>query len=1094
MFFDRTYGMLIRVLVALLFLIQFSCKESSEDPPTGPGGGGGGSTPVPEGVLLTGADGDPAKGALTDLPPYPADPANIASDGFMMTRMSGVISPTATVKGVNDALISTGVRIDAMTVDNLVISLNTPVLPDKNAADSVAAVLEATGVFLFVFPGYAVTIESAVDSRNQKNALPSELPVNPDDSGIVHLMPPRAPAAWNAKRLAVSNASTIPILVPDGYSQLSPNPEISNQVFISGGSATNNSGGNHGFHVCGIIAARHDSSGSTGNHPTADLTLQVRSLPATGMTWSARLNLIKTKLPPAGKFVLNTSIGYNDPDFTTFSYEERILWAMAWRKIMLSATGRIIHAAAAGNDGDVTGDGAKAEYTSPFTASAMVADLTDLIPSGKLTLDEINRIDSAWNEYVSTDPSMAFRTVHTIVVGNSRLDGSENPGSSRPSDVRMIGTGVYAPCVTPESGGTPWDCNGVRELKTGTSMASPQVAGLAAYLWNLKPSLSVGDLRSVITGSYNSSNGVIDMYDAVLMLDGSLNMAVVRASILDVAGSDPSPGANGAFDVNDIEAYLVKFEEYKLDRESSGQQVQDYSRYDLNGNGITGDTAGQTVAFDLDVNSPPQYTTVTEKIGPSDKDFDETALSDLDILCYYAWSPLFTGDPSLRDDILRDCIDPDTIVVEVTFPSSISASGKAELQIRAGYRGDGSTVDWGEGIDISLNVTLGVADSTAGSTDVDGWFKTEITADSDPNQTLTIDITVSDLFGDTTTRQVTAIITDELAIEVGFVNEPAFPPFILTAPDTMIVRVGPRLVGDTIDYQPGFDIFVQVIGGTAFPTAGTTNTDKIFASRVDFNPLSDSMTIVITASKDGESVVDTIIAKKPTGPPGRVKVWRRLYSAAAYSNSSASFGTNPPQLDEFNVDSLTDGTTGNVSTSNSYSDPKWGFTGSGSHTGNVSTSAVYDTAGNIIHMTASGGGSATASATAPTDPDAPTGWGAGGGGNESVALYVEVTEGNVLMQVSGFIESVIDPGWDFGNSAVAVINISPPDGPNEVIRNQQKGSGRTFNVSRMLEPGTLVIIGFGSACNAGIAGNGVSAPSGSASFSADVTFTPFGTP
>jgi hypothetical protein len=894
--------------------------------------------------------------------------------------------------------------------------------------------------------------------------------------------------------LAVSNASTIPVLVPDGYSRLTPNPEISNQVFISGGSATNNAGGNHGFHVCGIIAARHDSSGSTGNHPTADLTLQIRSLPATGMTWPARLNLIKTKLPPAGNFVLNTSIGYNDPDFTTYSYEERILWAMAWRKIMLGATGRIIHAAAAGNDGDVTGDGAKAEYNSPFTSSAMIADLTDLIPSGKLTLDEINRIDSAWNEYVSTDPSMAFRTVHTIVVGNSRQDGSENPGSSRPSDVRMIGTGVYAPCVTPESGGTPWDCNGVRELKTGTSMASPQVAGLAAYLWNLAPSMTVGDMRSVITRSYNSSNGVIDMYDAVLSLDGSLNTAAVRASILDVAGSDPSPGGNGAFDVNDIEAYLVKFEEYKLDRESSGQPLPDYSRYDLNGNGITGDTAGQTTKFDLDVNSPPQYSTVTRKIGPSDKDFDETQLSDLDILCYYAWSPIFTGDPSLRDDILRDCVDSDTIIVEVTFPSSVPAAGNAELQVRAGYRGDGSTVDWGEGIDVSLDVTLGTANSTSGSTDADGWFRTDITADNDPNHTLKIDITVSDLFGDTTKRTVTANISDELAIEVGFVNEPAFPPFIITAPDTMIVRVGPRLVGDTIDYQAGFDIFVQVIGGMAFPTAGTTNSDKIFASRVDFNPSSDSMMIVITASKDGNTVVDTAIAKKPTGPPGRVKVWRELYNAAAYSHSDATYGSNPTQLDEFNIDSLTTGTSGNVSTSNSYSDPTWGFIGSSSHTGNVSTSAVYDTAGNIIRMTASGGGSAQASATAPTDPNAPRGWAAGAGGNELVGLYIEVTEGNVLMQVSGFIESVIDPGWDFGNSATYSINIIPLEGPNERISENHKGSGKNFSVTRMLEPGTRVIIGFGSACNAGIGGNGVNGPSGSASFSGEAIFTPFGSP
>jgi len=44
----------------------------------------------------------------------------------------------------------------------------------------------------------------------------------------------------------------------------------------------------------------------------------------------------------------------------------------------------------------------------------------------------------------------------------------------------------------------------------GTSMATPQVAGLAAYLWSIPASLSVADLRDIIVRS-DLNNQLDDM-------------------------------------------------------------------------------------------------------------------------------------------------------------------------------------------------------------------------------------------------------------------------------------------------------------------------------------------------------------------------------------------------------------------------------------------------------------------------------------------------------------------------------------------------------------------------------------------------------
>ncbi len=68
----------------------------------------------------------------------------------------------------------------------------------------------------------------------------------------------------------------------------------------------------------------------------------------------------------------------------------------------------------------------------------------------------------------------------------------------------------------------------------------------------------------------------------------------------------------------------------------------DYSRYDLNGDGFTGGTSYVT-RFDLDVDQPQDFSTVSIAAGAQTLQLDENFVVDLDVLCYYARTSLYTG-------------------------------------------------------------------------------------------------------------------------------------------------------------------------------------------------------------------------------------------------------------------------------------------------------------------------------------------------------------------------------------------------------------------------------------------------------------------
>ena len=192
----------------------------------------------------------------------------------------------------------------------------------------------------------------------------------------------------------------------------------------------------------------------------------------------------------------------------------------------------------------------------------------------------------------------------------------------------------------------------------GTSVAAPQVAGLASYLWILSPDLrglpSSITKRTILSNTRN--NKLIDAYATVLALDGTTltpATAPMRFALLNVHRDDK-------FDEQDLDEFLTNLfvsTAGDISHTPSPATTADFSKFDLNGDGFT-TAADRRERFDLDRVGSTQFgasnysSDVHETIEGQDIHFDETSLTDIQILCYYAYSPLYTGDTDARKNLM----------------------------------------------------------------------------------------------------------------------------------------------------------------------------------------------------------------------------------------------------------------------------------------------------------------------------------------------------------------------------------------------------------------------------------------------------------
>ncbi len=764
---------IVRLGIALLLLsaaIMLAC--SSDDNPIAP------KPPDNPVVLDTGGlaqiPGNPSDTAFQILPTIPSHPApqdKMDDDGFMRTRLDAKLHPQATLQQLNDALAQEQAVVTFANPGWLTMALRIPEVSDRAEADTVATRLMATGAFLAVFPAYAVGLDGVVIEPGTASAT------------FDHLSRIKMPAAWNARGLAERQAERVTVLVADKFVSATPHGDIPAQRFLTTSTgiyedvplSSGKVPGNHGFHVSGILAASLDDDQGTGAHPGNTTLIDLQCLTVGGQLFPAVIQNIWDHLPPTGRFVLNTSLGTNQ-SISSKSKLQRAYEAIDWRVAVAADQNRFLHCTSSGNRGQETDDTRYSHWNSPFTMAAHFATPQEMAPIGDHTVQEVANLVMYAQQMYSLVPEAQNPLTNVIIVGNSEYSGAKASSSCAPADVRVVGEEVYNVCAKADVTLNPNDCSldagTLRAKYSGTSMATPQIAGLAAYLWNLKPELTVSELISIITSNYREDDpilpGRVDAYGCVTSLDHSLADCPVRRELLDVAGATPVSGRNSAFDENDLQVYFDQIRALDAGHNNQTISLSDNSRYDLNGNGTTTIDSlwidYDPQRFDLDVNSPPHYSLeVTQTIEGQSIKYDETELSDLDILCYYAYSPLYTGSVSRRTELCLPCLGEFELTVNIA--SEVNTTQPELLTAKVVRKPSVSEVIDAPGIKITVDVLDGSASPTEGTTDANGEFTTEISADgTQPTVEIHVEALLNDVLVDSVTIAPTVISDAQVTV------------------------------------------------------------------------------------------------------------------------------------------------------------------------------------------------------------------------------------------------------------------------------------------------------------------------------------------
>ena len=311
-----------------------------------------------------------------------------------------------------------------------------------------------------------------------------------------------------------------------------------------------------------------------------------------------------------------------------------------------------------------------------------------------------------------------------ITTTNPVEPGCLSNTSMHSGDISAIGTDVYVLLQgSLPPGRVP--VGGYAANLTGTTLSAPQVSGLAAYVWALKPNLTPQEVIALLQNTaisvadkpvdksdprcspFNPAP-VIDAYAAVLATDETVANAPVRRAVLDYTG-------DGKFDGDDIREVLKDFDFDK------GQTVA-YWLSDLNGDGRTGGST--TARFDLDVNNPPAYGQVVQMVEGNPVYFDETELTDEEVLCYYAYSPLYAGnDVAARQAAGERC----GVRLEATLPAEYCPGTPLSLLVMATIPAPGGSRTARPGLQLQLNISGASPSQIQGVTDGSGRFATIVT-------------------------------------------------------------------------------------------------------------------------------------------------------------------------------------------------------------------------------------------------------------------------------------------------------------------------------------------------------------------------------
>ncbi|MEX0680796.1 MAG: S8 family serine peptidase [Balneolales bacterium] len=607
-----------------------------------------------DGIALDGDPKLPVHEATTNLHiPVPYNDEEVSTDPDMReegrvlrTELEVTFSEEATVKQVNEFLQQYEAGIVSMLEGLSLAVIRFPDPGDVDQLNELISKIESDDIVLYTLKSAIVEDPIFITQEEEPRKIPGHLS---SFLRIDHHLAIRGHGAWNARRYLLEEGDHPWLVIADAFGNGAPSEDTRFMLDLEDDDFETDDASNHGYHVTGIISGSYDSkplllSGTddvTGIFPDVLRARIVDLRSDEANTWPRRMNQIITRIKdilddePDARIIVNTSLNsrsYDDQNYPSVSWIQRVrggFWQMAYPGRGLES--RFVHFTSAGNAVYSTGVTIPVEYqweakdNSMFAYAALGTSVMTVFPSISVEVPKLT------NTFVVEN---RVNTTHDSTNDQRPLPGCANDGSVMKGNLSGIGTNVWSHTAN-------WPTS-----STGTSMATPQAAGVAAWVWSLNPDLTVHQVKDLIqrtaekriTRSLAPSDEdchdiypqpVIDVYAAVLKAGGE----DVRRSILDV-------NETGQFDENDLQTFLDEFEDQN--------GTLDYSRYDLNANGQTG--GEDRDRFDLTMNG--HYGQASIEAKEFQLTYNETSLRDIDILCYYAFSDLYEGDTEVRDEIL----------------------------------------------------------------------------------------------------------------------------------------------------------------------------------------------------------------------------------------------------------------------------------------------------------------------------------------------------------------------------------------------------------------------------------------------------------
>lgn len=621
--------------------------------------GGGGPT-VP-GILLPGA---PTDLASAHLEPYVAprtaadmQTTAVPNDGtYFRTQIYAEINDNATVGQVNNALSAVGGRIGFIAKNSPVVTIQVPDPGSVAALRGISNALVNSGAFESAGPVVKVVPKAIPNNVNQADAI---IPGSP----VFHHLAARFAGLWNLNNVQVDPAAVQFVVVdyfgnePIAAGLLSgPVRGIESGHTCEFKDADGNpflSTCEHGYHVLGILAGSFggvedsDEERVTGavRFPLPIHVIDLSALPAEMHVDEYIVNAFARIFndAPNSKFVVNMSIGYEcsadtgdcvTTDTATIGarwWRRRVrnIWSTFFPGNVFPYEKQVIQVSAAGNNGP--------------TSAAM----NDSAYNAAVLMGQINNRGPLTNGLVVED-RMA---VLGLTSGIPMID-KPSPSSATGGNIAAIGTDVFSFTGTNSSG-----------HKSGTSMATPQVAGLVGSMWAIRSTTSPQDLISKVKSKRfiadTSTAPAIDAYAAMLSMDNGMTDAPVRQALLRASVTSPGAASKMLMTSDDVKLFLTAYFPAGYPPASPAIFQPAFSRYDLNGDGYDGEV-GRPAPFDMQFDgalqpfAPTRIEFYSTSGSPKIK-LDEAAATDFQLLCYYINSPLFdaTHKPAVDAELLQ---------------------------------------------------------------------------------------------------------------------------------------------------------------------------------------------------------------------------------------------------------------------------------------------------------------------------------------------------------------------------------------------------------------------------------------------------------